>query len=100
MSTLNSFLQPLLIRFHERNLCSCCGERVTRKCKTHGTRICGHAFCRMEHRRKKVAVYGDLTRPFCEWAQTNTLLDHVIHAAAVFVTAVGFIWFFAVMGVF
>lgn len=100
MNAIKSFFEPITIRWLARSQCSCCGERVTRKCVTHGTRICGHAFCRTEHRRMKASVSGSLTRPFCEWATTNTLLDHVIHAAAVFVTAVAFIWFFAVLGVF
>ncbi|HTF70246.1 MAG TPA: hypothetical protein VK638_46975 [Edaphobacter sp.] len=99
MSTIAQFIHPLKVRWQERNLCSDCGAQATLKCKTHGSKICRDADCRMAHRRAKGAVYGDLTRPFCEYKAMNTALDHCIHAAAVFVTAVGFIWFFALMGV-
>lgn len=100
MNAIAQFIHPLRVRWQQRKLCFCCGEKATRKCRTHGTRLCKSAFCRTEHRRMKRAVSGSLLRPFCEVVLTDTALDHCIHAAAVFVTAVGFLWFFSVLGVF
>jgi len=99
MSTIAQFIHPMKVRWYERKRCFCCGSPAVKKCRTHGSKLCDSAFCRMEHRRLKSSVYGDLTRPFCEYSVMNTALDHCIHAAAIFVTAVGFLWFFSVLGV-
>lgn len=81
MTTLNSFLQPLLIRFHERGQCFCCGGPAVKKCLTHGSKICDSAYCRMQHRRMKGSVSGDLTRPFCESRPLVSWKMHLLRTA-------------------
>lgn len=87
-----TIFEPLLIRFRQRKQCVSCGDKATRKCLTHGTKLCGHALCGTEHRRMKRAVYGDLTRPFCEYRLLNTLADHALYSLVVVAVGVSFAW--------
>jgi hypothetical protein len=96
---VTTLLRPLILRWHMRNVCFCCHGPAVKKCRTHGSKVCDSAYCRMEHRRMKSAVSGDLTRPFCEYTLLNTLFDHLLHACAVFVAGVAFIWVFLLLGV-
>lgn len=88
MNTLAQFVNPIVIRWHQRKTCFCCGGPSTQKCRTHGSRICDSAFCRMEHRRLKSSVSGSLTRPFCEFSQSTSWQTHLLRTAVA--VAVGF----------
>lgn len=81
MPTMTSFFEPLVIRWINRNTCFCCGAPATRKCRTHRTRICESSHCKMTHRRLKASVYGDLTRPLCDYTPMATWKKAVLGCA-------------------
>lgn len=59
-----SFLEPLLIRWRERNLCAYCKRPMVAKCKTHRIAICDARKCYDLHRLKSNGIRsGELTRP-------------------------------------
>lgn len=89
---LVSFIHPLVIRFRGRNLCSMCGNLATKKCRTHGSKLCEASKCRMEHRLVKAAVYGDLTRPFCEYFPLDTWRTHAVNSLIAIGVGLVFAW--------
>jgi hypothetical protein len=78
---VHEFFQPIVIRWRQRKLCFSCGDKATRKCRTHGSKLCDSAFCRMEHRRIKSAVSGSLLRPFCEFPEPTSWQTHLLRTA-------------------
>lgn len=91
MKTFISLFEPILIRWRARNSCFCCGAPASRKCRTHRTRICESSHCKMAHRRLKASVYGDLTRPFCEYAPLVRWKAHLLRCA-VSLAVGGLLW--------
>lgn len=104
MKTIREFFLPLVIRWREYTQCAWCFEDARIRCKEHRVSLCGNPNCihvhRYFHGKAAREASDSLLKPApCVFKATNTWLDHCIHAAAVFVTAVGFIWFFVLMGV-
>ncbi len=92
-----SIFEPLLIRWHNRNTCFCCGAPASRKCRTHSTRICESSHCKMTHRRLKASVYGDLTRPLCDYVPMASWKKALIGCAVS--VAAGFVLLLIVMAI-
>lgn len=92
MTTLVSFLEPMWLRWRDRNRCFYCLAPATRKCRTHATRICDSAHCKHTHRRLKSAVYGDLTRPFCEYFPLDTWRTHAVNSLIAIGVGLVFAW--------
>lgn len=91
MRTFLSFFEPIVIRWINRKTCFCCGAPATRKCREHGTRICESSHCKMAHRRLKASVCGDLTRPYCDYAELAGWKKHLL-GCAVSLAVGGLLW--------
>lgn len=75
---LLSFLSPTITHWRYRNRCFACGGSVTRKCRTHGTRMCGADSCKTAHRMCFRSVVGSLTKPHCEYSEITTWKMHLL----------------------
>lgn len=101
MTTLRSFLQPLLIRWRECHCCAWCLSPATIRCKEHGVRLCGGPNCTHVHghfHRKADRQQGSLlASPRCVFVGLNTWLDYAVNAAAVFCAGVLLLWLVVVL---
>jgi hypothetical protein len=75
---VHSFVSPTITHWRYRNRCFSCGDPVTRKCRTHGTRMCGDAFCKTAHRICCHSVSGSLTKPLCEYSDITSWKMHLL----------------------
>jgi hypothetical protein len=78
---VQSFLSPTITHWRYRNRCFSCGDPVTKKCRTHGTRMCGDAFCKTAHRVCCRSVAGSLTKPLCEYSEICSWKMHLLRTA-------------------
>lgn len=87
-----NIFEPLAIRWRTRKACFYCEAPATRKCRTHATRLCESTHCKAIHRRLKSSVYGDLTRPFCEYFPLDTWRTHAVNSLIAIGVGLVFAW--------